>query len=159
MLHNLTHSCLIFFSRVSLCWLLFRYPFHPRVTVAARKRSRPFCQKCKWQDAAKKACTLRMWLSSSDIVHGCMVYTERARNGSSFMWHQPCQRNVAVHHFGGYSKTRYKKAIHTCRIICERSESAWERRIALNKSDQQILAKCCLWVWHAFSWDNWRIFN
>ena len=30
----------IFFSRLNcLCWLLFRYPFHPRVTAAARKRS------------------------------------------------------------------------------------------------------------------------
>ena len=28
----------IFFSRVDfLCWLLFRYPFHPRVTTVARK--------------------------------------------------------------------------------------------------------------------------
>ena len=30
----------IFFSRVNFlcCWLLFRYPFHPRVTAVARKR-------------------------------------------------------------------------------------------------------------------------
>ena len=36
----------IFFSRVDfLCWLLFRYPFHPRVTAVARKKSRSFCQK------------------------------------------------------------------------------------------------------------------
>ena len=35
----------IFFSRVDfLCWLLFRYPFHPRVTTVARKKSRSFCQ-------------------------------------------------------------------------------------------------------------------
>ena len=28
----------IFFSRVNfLCWLLFRYPFHPSVTAVARK--------------------------------------------------------------------------------------------------------------------------
>ena len=40
----------IFFSRVDfLCWLLFRYPFHPRVTTVARKKSRSFCQKCRWQ--------------------------------------------------------------------------------------------------------------
>ena len=38
----------IFFSRVDfLCWLLFRYPFHPRVTTVARKKSRSFCQKCR----------------------------------------------------------------------------------------------------------------
>ena len=36
----------IFFSVVSfLCWLLFRYPFLPRVTAVARKRSRLFCPK------------------------------------------------------------------------------------------------------------------
>ena len=36
----------IFFSRVDfLCWLLFRYPFHPRVTAVACKKSRSFCQK------------------------------------------------------------------------------------------------------------------
>ena len=36
----------IFFSRVDfLCWLWFRYPFHPRVTTVARKKSRSFCQK------------------------------------------------------------------------------------------------------------------
>ena len=29
----------IFFPRVNfLCWLLFRYPFHPRVTAVARKK-------------------------------------------------------------------------------------------------------------------------
>ena len=53
----------IFFSRVNfLCWLLFRYPFHPRVTAVAHKRSRSFCQKCWWQVTAKHAYTLRMWL-------------------------------------------------------------------------------------------------
>ena len=45
-----------FFSRVNfLCWLLFRYPFHPRVTAVARKRPRSFCQKCRWQVTAKHA--------------------------------------------------------------------------------------------------------
>ena len=44
----------IFFSRVDfLCWLLFRYPFHPRVTTVAHKKSRSFCQKCRWQVTAK----------------------------------------------------------------------------------------------------------
>ena len=53
----------IFFSRVDfLCWLLFRYPFHPRVTTVARKKSRSFCQKCKWQVTAKHAYTLHMWI-------------------------------------------------------------------------------------------------
>ena len=65
----------IFFSRVNfLCWLLFRYPFHPRVTAVARKKSRSFCQKCRWQVTAKHAYTLRMWLllnHASALVTTC----------------------------------------------------------------------------------------
>ena len=33
-------------------------PFHPRVTTVARKKSRSFCQKCRWQVTAKQ--TLRI---------------------------------------------------------------------------------------------------
>ena len=66
---------IIFFSRVDfLCWLLFRYPFHPRVTTVARKKSRSFCQKCRWQVTAKHAYTLRMWLllnRASALVTTC----------------------------------------------------------------------------------------
>ena len=65
----------IFFSRVDfLCWLLFRYPFHPRVTAVARKKSRSFCQKCRWQVTAKHAYTLRMWIllnRASALVTTC----------------------------------------------------------------------------------------
>ena len=40
-----------------LCVLtLIRCPLHPRVTAVARKRSRSFCQKCKWQVAPKHSC-------------------------------------------------------------------------------------------------------
>ena len=38
----------------------FGNPFHPRVTTVARKKSRSFCQKCRWQVTAKHACTLRI---------------------------------------------------------------------------------------------------
>ena len=66
----------IFFSRVDfLCWLLFRYPFHPRVTAVARKKSRSCCQKrCRWQVTAKHAYTLRMWIllnRASALVTTC----------------------------------------------------------------------------------------
>ena len=83
----------IFFSRVNcLCWLLFRYAFHPRVTTVARKKNRSFCQKCTWQVTAKHACTLRMWLCMK--WHGAWLYgVHRTRwDGNSFMRHQPCQR-------------------------------------------------------------------
>ena len=63
----------IFFSRVNfLCWILFRYPFQPRVTAVARKRPRSLCQKGGWQVTVKHTCILRMWLrikSHCKVVH------------------------------------------------------------------------------------------
>ena len=83
----------IFFSRVNfVCWLLFWYLFHPQVTAVGRKRPRSLCQKCRWQVTAKHAYILRMWLCMK--WHGAWLYgVHRMRqDGSSFMWHQPCQR-------------------------------------------------------------------
>ena len=61
-------------------------------TAVARKRPWPFCQKCGWQVTAKYAYTLRMWLCMK--WHGAWLYGvhRTCRDGSSFMWHQPCQR-------------------------------------------------------------------
>ena len=98
----------IFFSRVNfVCWLLFRYPFHPRITAVARKRSRSFCQKCRWQVTAKHAYILPRWLWRKwhcNLVHGWMVYTKLAPKRQHFTWHQPCNnhRTLPVHHFRGY---------------------------------------------------------
>ena len=83
----------IFFSRVNfLCWLLFRYLFHHRVTAVARKRLRSFCQKRRWQVTTKHAYTLRMWLCMK--WSGAWLYGVHrpCQDGSSFLWHQPCQR-------------------------------------------------------------------
>ena len=97
-----------FFSGVNfLCWLVFRYPFHPRVTAVAHKRSRSFCQKCRWQVTAKHANTLPMWLWMKwhcILVHGWMVYTEPVPKRQHFTWHQPCNihRALPVYHFRGY---------------------------------------------------------
>ena len=64
---------IIFFSRVNfLCWLLFQYPFHHRVTAVACKRSWSFCQKCRSQVTAKQAYTLHMWLCMK--WHGAWLY-------------------------------------------------------------------------------------
>ena len=74
----------IFFSRLNFpCWLLFRYPL-PRVTAVARNKSRLFCQKCRWLVTAKHVCTIRTWLCMKwrDMVHVCMVYTERAETAA-----------------------------------------------------------------------------
>ena len=67
----------IFFSRVNfLCWLSFLYPFHPRVTGV------------KDHGHSAKSAGGRLQLNThtpyvcgfawSDMVHGCMVYTELA---------------------------------------------------------------------------------
>ena len=98
----------ILFSRVNcLCWLLFRYPFHPRVTAVARKRSWSFYQKCRWQVTPKHTYTLPMWLWMKwhrNLVHGWIVYTELAPKRQHSTWHQPCNnhRALPVHHFRGY---------------------------------------------------------
>ena len=68
----------------------FRYPFHPCVTAVACERSQSFCQKCRWQVPVKQACTLRVWLCMMWCDAWFMVYTTH-RDGSSFMWYQPCQ--------------------------------------------------------------------
>ena len=91
----------------TFCADLFRYPFHPRVTPVARKRSWSFCQKCRWQVTAKHTYTLPMWLWMKwhcNLVHGWMVYTELVPKRQHFTWHQPCntQRTLSVHHFRGY---------------------------------------------------------
>ena len=49
----------------------------PVLPSVARKRARSICQKCRRQVTAKHARTLR------DVVHGCMVYTERAETAAA----------------------------------------------------------------------------
>ena len=101
----------IFFSCVNfLCWLLFRYPFHTRVTSVARKRSRSFCQKCRWQVTAKHTYILPMWLRMK--WHGAWLYGvhRTRRDGCSFMWHQPCQRCTYTTSVD-IQETSYKKLV------------------------------------------------
>ena len=63
----------------------------PPVTTVACKRSWSFCQKCRWQVTAKHTYTLCMWLCMK--WHGAWLYGVHRMcwDGSSFMWHQPCQ--------------------------------------------------------------------
>ena len=113
----------ILFSRVDfLCWFLFRYPFHPPVTAVAPKRSRSFCQKCRWQVTAKHAYTLRMWLCMK--WHGARLYGV----------HRTCAETAAVSCGPSHASTAstplwwiFKKcASHSCRTTRECSESAQE---------------------------------
>ena len=109
----------------TFCADSFRYPFHPRVTAVARKRSRSFCQKCSWQATAKHAYTVT-YVALHEVTWSIVVWCTQdlRRDGCSFMWHQPCQRckyTTSV----DIQNTRYK-ASHSCRTSCERNESAQE---------------------------------
>ena len=104
----------IFFSGVEfLCWLLFRYPFHPRVTGVALKRSRSFRQKCRWQVTAKHAYTLRMWTCAETAAVSCGTSHANAIS-TPLRW---ILKNKTK------TKPRYK-ASHSCRTTCDCSESA-----------------------------------
>ena len=110
----------IFFSRVDfLCWLLVRYPFHPLVTTIARKRSRSFCQKCRWQVTAKTRIHLT-YVALHEVTWSMVVWCTQdlRRDGCSFMWHQSCQRRKYTTSVDIKKKTRYK-ASHLCRTTCE----------------------------------------
>ena len=72
----------IFFSR---CCLLFRYPFHPRVSAVARKRPRSFRQKCRWQVTAKHAYTLRISVTLREVTWSMVVWcTQNAPRWQQF---------------------------------------------------------------------------
>ena len=121
--HYLQHTQQLF------CWI--------RVTAVARKRSRSSCQKHRWQVTAKHAYTLRMWLCMK--WHGAWLYgVHRTRRD----WLSLAADSCGTSHASAVStplrwifKKRAIKTIHSCRITCEHSESARERRITLYKSD------------------------
>ena len=83
------NSCNMLPQALELTNRLFQYLFHPCVTAVACKISRSFCQKCRWQVTTKHAYTLRMWLCMKWHVVWCTQNLHR--DGSIFMWHQPCQ--------------------------------------------------------------------
>ena len=78
----------------AFCADLFSYPFHTRITAVACKRSRSFCQKCRWRVTAKHACTLRL---HEVTCYGAWLYGvhRTCRDDNSFTWHQPCNTQTA----------------------------------------------------------------
>ena len=72
----------------------------PSVTAVARKRSRPFCLKGRWQVIAKHACTLRTWLCME--LHGAWLYGA----------HRTCAQTAAVSH--GTSRVSAVSTPHRC---------------------------------------------
>ena len=74
----------IFFSRVKfLCWLLFWYLFHSCITAVAHKRSWSSCQSAGGRLQINTHTPYVCGFAWNDIVHGCMVYTERAETAVS----------------------------------------------------------------------------
>ena len=97
--HWFTTSFQAMFGVCFLCWLLFWYLFHPRVTAVAHKISRSVCQKCRWQFLAKHECILRMRLSMKwrDMCLVVWLTLNVRLDGSSFTWHQPCNDQTALY--------------------------------------------------------------
>ena len=62
--------------------LLFQYLFHPHITAVVRKRSQSLCQNCRWQVTDNRHTLYVCSFAWSDMVHGCMVYTERAETAA-----------------------------------------------------------------------------
>ena len=96
------------------------------------KRSQLFC---RWQVTAETRMHLIMHtcgFALSDMAHGCMVYTERTETAvvSCGISHASA---VSVSTLWWILKKRVIKTIYSCRITCEHSESAPERRISLYK--------------------------
>ena len=68
------------------------------------------------------------------MVHGCVVYTERAETAAVSPWHQPRNNQTALYeHHSGYSKRAIKKlqSLVWNHMQQKRSESAREQRIVL----------------------------
>ena len=119
----------MFFCRINvLCWFLFRYPFHPRVTAVARKRARSICQKRRWWVTCSERRMPRhpTYVTLHEVMwHGAWLYGVRRthQDGSSFTWHQPCNNQTVlyVHHFGSYSKRAVKSYSHSFRITWDKN--------------------------------------
>ena len=120
-----------FFSRVNfLCWLLFRYPLRPRVTSVARKRSRSFCQKRRWQVTAKHAYSLCMWL--------CMKWHGAWLNG--------------VHDFSSF--------LHGAFCALKKSADAIWHPFSYHASSGQHIFSFEVFVWNVvidFFFSNWKL--
>ena len=109
----------------------------PRVSAVARERSRPFCQKWRWQLQLNTVYSLHMWLCMK--WHGAWLHGVHGMrwDGSRFMWHQPCQCCKYTTSVNMQKCTIKKEAVHSYRLASKCNESAWEWRIVLYRSNQQ----------------------
>ena len=93
----------------------------PRVIAAAHKRSRSFYQKCRWRFTCKDTCTPRIYgFEYSDSGNWCMgIWCSQnvRRDGISFTWHQPCNKETALEPLQWIFKTRYVKLVSRNQIF------------------------------------------
>ena len=105
---------------------LIRWPFHPHVTYVAGKRSRSFCQKCRWQVTPKQAYTLgRMkseWadyapvqaqcgkISGNELIRNLSVNTRpRSSQFAEPLWTDPGISGISVRELIVTSEEKEKK--------------------------------------------------
>ena len=93
-----------------LCCLLFRYPFHSRVTAVARKYSGHSAKSASGRLQLNTHAPYVCGFAWSDLWYGTWLYGvhRTRRDGSSFMWRQPCQR-CKYTTLVDILKTHYKK--------------------------------------------------
>ena len=112
----------------------------PRVTSVARKRSRPFCQKRKWQVTAKHAYVLRIWLCNKWLgewlygVHRTSAGTAAVSCGTSHASaiSTPLRRTFKKKK----KKKRYKKLVTHVKSL--------ERAVSLLESGEQRCIKAII---------------
>ena len=109
MIENVARSSAgrMIFSKVNfVCLILFRYPFHARVTALARKRSRSFCLGCRQQVTVEQACILHQQIRSGMSVrtHQGNELTRNSPGNSrpqssqltEPLWTDPCSKGVEL---------------------------------------------------------------
>ena len=96
-------------GRLSVLTLISRYPFHPRVTTVARKKSRSFCQKCRWQVTAKHAYTLRIE-PCFGIGHNLSLICQMT---SEDIKHQLNNNDRTCYRYNQSSKVKYPQSRHS----------------------------------------------
>ena len=76
----------------------------PHVSAVAHKRSRSFCQKCRWQVTAKHTYTLLMWLWMKWHCNWCMVEwcTQNLHWNGSISRGTSHATSTERYHFRGY---------------------------------------------------------
>ena len=114
----MTWSSWTTFDSTSRAYGPYIYNLHI-ITNSQSKWSRSFCQKCRWQVAAKHTCILCMWFWIKWhrwLMRGCMVWTNLAPRRQHFHVARTIHQTARYNHFGGYSKRAVWSSSHWIRV-------------------------------------------